>query len=94
MRHIRVILCEVNDQTPDTMTELAAFDLPTTDPTTMQPDTALDDLERTTHETGQAILRHTLQARWRLVDDILAEQYRQAFSPSTSARRTRRRPGR
>jgi hypothetical protein len=29
------------------MTELAAFDLPETDVTTLQPDTALDDLEAT-----------------------------------------------
>lgn len=92
MRHIRVIICEVDDQTPDTMTELATFDLPTTDPTTLVAETALDDLERTTFETGQAILRQTLQARWHLVDAALAAQYRQAFSPSAPARRARRRP--
>jgi hypothetical protein len=89
MRRIRVVICEVDDQAPDTMTELAAFDLPTVDIATLAPETALDDLERTTYDTGNAILRRTLQARWDLVDATLAEQYRQRFSPSP---RLRRRP--
>ena len=91
MRRIRVVICEVDDQTPDTMTELAAFDLPTLDSAILAPETALDDLERTTHETGNAILRRTLQARWDLVDAALVEQYRQGFSPSAQRRRTRHR---
>jgi hypothetical protein len=82
MRRIRVVICEVDDQTPDTMTELAAFDLPPLDVATLAPGTALDDLEQTTYETGNAILRRTLQARWELADAALAEQYRQRFSPS------------
>ena len=95
MRHIRVVICEVDDQTPDSMTELAAFDLPALDAATLAPETALDDLEQTTYETGNAILRQTLQARWDLVDAALAEQYRQRFSPSDSpCRRTRIRHGR
>jgi hypothetical protein len=94
MRRIRVVICEVDDQTPDTMTELAAFDLPTCDIASLQPETTLDDLERTTYETGNAILRRTLQARWNLVDAALAEQYRQRFSPSAQRRRARPRRGR
>jgi len=94
MRRIRVVICEVDDQTPDTMTELAAFDLPTLESTTLAPETALDDLERTTYETGNAILRRTLQARWDLLDAALAEQYRQGFSPSTHRRRPRHRKSR
>ena len=89
MRHIRVVICDVDDQTPETMTELAAFDLPTVDSTTLAPETALDDLERTTYDTGNAILRRTLQARWDLVDAALVEQYRQGFSPSAQRRRAR-----
>ena len=95
MRHIRVVICEVDDQTPDTMTELASFDLPSLDVATLAPETALDDLEQTTYDTGNAILRRTLQARWDLLDAALAEQYRQRFSPSASAsRRPRIRKGR
>ncbi len=81
MRHIRVLICSVDAQTPDEMTELAALDLPTIDVTTLQPETALDDLETTTHAMGHAILRRVLQAQWETIDTALAEQHRQRFSP-------------
>ena len=57
MRRIRVLVCCVDEDTPDEMTELACFDLPATDVTAVQPETALDELEIATHETGNAILR-------------------------------------
>jgi hypothetical protein len=82
MSHIRVLICRVDDPASEQMTELAAFDLPTTDVSALQPETALDALETTTQETGNAILRRTLQAQWDLIDADLTEQHRQAFSPS------------
>jgi hypothetical protein len=81
MRRIRVLICSVDEQTPDEMTELACFDLPAIDVTTLQPETALHQLETTTHETGNAILRHLLQTQWETIDTALAEQHRQRFSP-------------
>ncbi len=87
MSYIRVLICRVDDPTSDHMTELAAFDLPATDVATLQPETALDELEMTTQETGNAILRRTLQAQWDLIDAELTEQHRQAFSPSSGPRR-------
>ncbi len=81
MRHIRVLICRVDDPTSEQMTELAAFDLPATDVSSLQPETVLDDLETTTQETGNAILRRTLQAQWDLIDAELADKHRQAFSP-------------
>ena len=81
MSHIRVLICRVDDPASEQMTELAAFDLPTTDVSALQPETALDDLETMTQETGNAILRRTLQAQWDLVDAELADKHRQAFSP-------------
>ncbi len=86
MSHIRVIVCRVDDPASDQMTELAAFDLPATDVALLQPETALDALETTTQETGNAILRRTLQAQWDLIDADLTDQHRQAFSPSGGAR--------
>ncbi len=90
MRHIRVLVCEVDDATPDTMRELAAFDLPPTDVSALQPETALDELETTTQETGNAILRRTGcpmgEAQWALIDTELTEQHRQSFSPSGGSR--------
>ncbi len=81
MRRIRVLICSIDEATPDEMTELAAFDLPTTDVTTFRPETALDDLETTTHETGNAILRRVLQAQWETIDAQLTEDHRQRFAP-------------
>ncbi len=81
MRRIRVLICSVDEATPDEMTELAAFDLPATDVTGLQPETALDDLETTTQATGNAILRRVLQAQWETIDAQLTEDHRQRFSP-------------
>jgi hypothetical protein len=85
MSHIRVLICRVDDPTSEQMTDLAAFDLPPTDVSSLQPETALDDLETTTQETGNAVLRRTLQAQWDLIDADLTEQHRQAFSPAGGA---------
>ena len=81
MSHIRVLICRVDDPDGEQMTELAAFDLPPADAAALNPETALDDLETTTHETGNAILRRVLQAQWETLDTTLAQQYRQRFSP-------------
>lgn len=81
MSHIRVLICRVDDPTSDQLTELAAFDLPAADATTLQPDDALDNLETTTHTTGNAILRRVLPSQWELLDAQLTAQYRQRFSP-------------
>ena len=81
MRRIRVLICSVDEATPDAMTELAAFDLPAPDVTALRPETALDDLETTTQATGNAILRRVLQAQWEPIDAQLTEQHRQRFSP-------------
>ena len=81
MSHICVLICRVDDPSSHQMTELAAFDLPTQDPTTLQPETALDDLETATHETGNAILRRVLQAHWEMLDAQLTALYRQQCSP-------------
>jgi hypothetical protein len=83
MSHIRVLICRVDDPASDQMTELAAFDLPQTDLTTLKPETALDDLETTTHTTGNAILQRTLQAQWEVIDEQLTLNYRQSFPPRT-----------
>ena len=86
MRHIRVLVCEVDDHAPDTIRELAAFDLPPADVAALQPATALDDLEQTTHDVGNAVLRRVLQAQWDTIDAQLVEDYRQRFPPSGADR--------
>ena len=86
MSHIRVLICRVDDPTSETMTELAAFDLPHADVPMLQPETALDELERTTHTTGNAILRRLFQAQWEQIDTQLTEQHRLSFSPCRGSR--------
>jgi hypothetical protein len=87
MSHIRVLICRLDDPASETMTELAAFDLPETDVANLQPETALDDLETLTATTGNAILRRLLQAQWDTIDAALVNQHRQAFSPYRRPRR-------
>jgi len=81
MSQICVLICRVDEQDPDRMTELARFDMPEVDVTSLNPETALDELEATTREIGYAVLRRLLQARWEAIDEELAEAYRQRFSP-------------
>ena len=90
MSHIRVLVCRVDDPDTDQMTKLATFDLPASNVTALQPETALDELETITQETGNAILRCVLQTQWDLIDADLTEQHRQAFSPSGGPRRRAR----
>jgi hypothetical protein len=87
MSHIRVLICRVDDEQADTTTELARFDLPAPDISTLRAETALDELETTTAVEGHAILRRLLQAQWAEVDTHLAVQYRQSFPPSDGAGR-------
>ncbi len=81
MSQICVLICRVDEQNPDRMTELARFDMPEVDVTSLNPETVLDELEATTREIGYAVLRRLLQARWEAIDEELAEAYRQRFSP-------------
>jgi hypothetical protein len=57
MRYIRVLICSVDDQSPDEMMELACFDLPAMGGTALQAETALDEIETMTHGTGTYRLR-------------------------------------
>ncbi len=82
MRHIRVLICQLDDGTPDLMSELACFDLATPDVATLQPETALDVLEATTQETGTAILRRLLHAQWDQIDAALVARHCARVAPA------------
>ena len=89
MSRIRILVVKVDDDNPDTMAELASFDMPEADLDTLKPETALDDLEASTYEIGTVALRKVLQARWEEMDKQLADKYRQTFPPShPKSRRT------
>jgi hypothetical protein len=84
MSHIRVLICRVEDESPDQMTELAHVDLPEIDVAGLKPETTLDDLEASTQEAGVAILQRLFQAQWEKVDADLTQKARQTFPPSDS----------
>ena len=81
MGNLRVIICRVNEQNDNEMTELASFDMPEIDVGVLKPDTALDDLESSTHKQGYKIMRRLLEVQWEEIDESLAEAYCQDFSP-------------
>lgn len=81
MSHLRIIICRVEDENKEQMTELASFDLAEEEVTKLKRETALDGLERTTQTVGQAILRELLKQQWAEIDQQLVKQYQQEFSP-------------
>jgi len=82
MRHIRVLICQVDDGAPDLMNELACVDLATPDGASLQPETALDALEATTQEIGTTILRRLVHAQWAEVDAALVAQHCAQVAPA------------
>ena len=80
MSQIRILICRVDENNPDNMTELASYDLAEMD--TLNPEVALDEAEAMLHKQGQTILQRALQAQFEEVDRDLVEAYRHDFSPS------------
>jgi hypothetical protein len=80
MSHIRILVCRVEEEAPDHLTELAAFDLPEPNAAALATATALDALEANTLEIGHTVLRTALQAQWVLLDAQLVEAYCRRFS--------------
>jgi hypothetical protein len=84
MRHIRILVCRVDDETPEQLTELARFDLLTATVERLPPETALDELEARTQQTGHAVLRQALQAQWDLLDEQAPQSYSCSYAASTT----------
>jgi len=82
MSQIRILICRVDENNPDNMTEIASYDLPEMEIETLNPEVVLDEAEAMLHKQGQVILQRALQAQFEEVDRGLVEAYRQDFSPS------------
>ena len=80
MSQIRILICRVDGNNPDNMTEIASYDLPGME--TLNPEVALGEAEAMLHKQGQTILQRALQAQFEEVDRDLVEAYRQDFPPS------------
>jgi hypothetical protein len=87
MKQLRLILCEVVDQDPDKMRELACFDVPNTPVDALCPQTAVDTLEQQTFEIGNSLLKKLMQAQWEQVDAQLTQKARRDFPPSAGQKR-------
>jgi hypothetical protein len=83
MSQIRILICRVDENNPDNMTEIASYDLPKMDIQRLDPEVALDEAEAMLHKQGQDILQRALQAQFEEVDLDLVEAYRQDFPPSS-----------
>jgi hypothetical protein len=71
---------------------LASFDLPTARVESLRAETALDELEARTQQTGHAVLRQALQAQWDLLDEQATAAPMRRFSPAGLHRRRPRGP--
>lgn len=81
MSQLRVLICRVDANDENKMTEIARFAVPETEVARLDAGTALDELENQTHQLGQQMLRKLLQAQWEEIDKKLVEAHRQRFSP-------------
>ena len=82
MSHLRILIVRVADEKqPEQTTELQRIDLPAADPGQLAPETALNQLEATTLDTGQTVMRHLLVAQWQELDQLLVAAHRQLFPP-------------
>ena len=82
MSHLRILIVRVADEKqPEQTTELQRIDLPAADPGQLAPETALNQLEATTLDTGQTVMRHLLVAQWQELDQLLVAAHQQLFPP-------------
>ena len=81
MSQLRVLICRVDENDENKLTEIARFAVPEKEVGQLEAETALDELEEQTHQVGQQVLRQLLQAQWEEIDKKLVEAYRQRFSP-------------
>lgn len=92
MSQLRVIICRVEDDEHNKMSELASFDLPQHEIDPLRLPQTLDDLEQQTFEMGNPILQKIMQVRWEETDQKLTQEARQSFSPSECQKRRKQTP--
>ncbi|MEZ4659921.1 MAG: hypothetical protein R2911_20390 [Caldilineaceae bacterium] len=84
MSKIRVIICRVDDEDAEKMTEIGSYDLAEIGLGAGNNERTLDEIEQRTYEKGNVILKGLVQAQWAEIDQELARAYRQHFPPSGS----------
>ena len=86
MSHLRVLICRVDDEHPEQMTELQRLDLPAVDPQQLTPETAIDTLEAQSLATGQELIRRLLGQQWQELDQQLAAETKRLSPPGRGER--------
>jgi len=82
MSRLRIVIQRIDDDTPnERITELDRIDVSPLDARFLEQETALDHLEAQTLAHGHAVMRRLLVRQWERVDDPLADNYRELFSP-------------
>jgi hypothetical protein len=77
-----LIVCRVEEERPDELTQLQRFDLPETDVGQLTPETALDELEARTLSVGHQVMRCLLEQQWKQLDEERVAAYQRRFPPS------------
>jgi hypothetical protein len=82
MARLCVMICRIDDENqPDELTQLSRIDLPPLDSQSLQPATALDQLETKALSTGQEVMRHLLVHQWQTLDQQLAADAQRLSPP-------------
>ena len=82
MSHLCVLICRVDDDSnPDQMTELHRIDLPPADPSHLEPETSLDELESQTLAIGREVMRKLLVEHMERDRQTAGRRLPEVFSP-------------
>jgi hypothetical protein len=81
MRHLRVVIYEVDDQNPNHSVEVQRMDMAPTPVDRDNPASTLEQVETAVWHQGNTLLRNLFKAQWKQVDTKLVEDERQRFSP-------------
>jgi hypothetical protein len=79
--HLRVLICRVDDEHPEQMTELQRIDLPAVDAQHLTPETTVDRLEAQSLATGHELMRRLLGQQWQELDQQLAAEAQRLSPP-------------
>jgi hypothetical protein len=86
MTSFRVVIQRVEREQgqPERVTDLDQIELPAPDARLLHKETALDHLEAQTLASGHEVMRSLLTRQWERLDQQLADNYRELFSPLCS----------
>lgn len=81
MSRLCILLCRLEEDRPEELTELHRVELPPLDAAQLAPETALDTLEAQALTTGNEVMRQLLCHQWQEVDQQLAAAKRRLSPP-------------